>query len=96
MTPFTTWFAGKVTCVAYLTTRVLGSPGDWRMVPTSANGQPAVAAYLRGLDGAHRAFGVAVLSLTATGIARIVVFGDPGLVARFGLPPVLPAKRGDP
>jgi hypothetical protein len=29
-----------------------------------------------------------VLTVTATGIARIVVFGDPGLVTRFGSPPL--------
>ena len=46
----------------------------------------AAAAYLRGADGVHRAFGLAVLTVTATGIARIVVFGDPGLVTRFGFP----------
>jgi RNA polymerase sigma-70 factor (ECF subfamily) len=95
MTPFKTWFAGKKTCVAYLTTQVLGSPGDWRMIPTSANGQPTVVAYLRRSDGVHHAFGAAVLTLTATGIARIVVFSDPGLVARFGLPPILSTHRGD-
>jgi RNA polymerase sigma-70 factor (ECF subfamily) len=58
------------------------------MAATAANGQPAAAAYLRGPDGVHRAFGLAVLTVTGTGIARIVVFGDPGLVARFGFPPV--------
>ncbi len=42
---------------------------------------------MRGADGVHRAFGLAVLTVTATGIARIVVFGDPGLVTRFGFPP---------
>src|SRR6185437_6109097 len=42
---------------------------------------------LRGADGVHRAFGLAVLTVTATGIARIVVFGNPGLVTRFGFPP---------
>jgi RNA polymerase sigma-70 factor, ECF subfamily len=85
-----TWFAGKRTCVRYLARHALGAPGDWRMLATSANGQPAVAAYLRGDDGTHGAWGVAVLDLDAAGISRIVVFGDPGLVARFGLPPVHP------
>jgi RNA polymerase sigma-70 factor, ECF subfamily len=33
-----------------------------------------------------RAFGIAVLDVTAAGIARIAVFGDPGLVTLFGLP----------
>jgi RNA polymerase sigma-70 factor, ECF subfamily len=53
------------------------------MVPVTANGQPAAAACLRGDDGVHRAFGVAVLTTTPTGIAGIVVFGDPGLTAGF-------------
>jgi hypothetical protein len=32
-----------------------------------------------------------VLTVTARGIARIVVFPDPGLFASFGLPPEFPA-----
>ena len=82
-----TWFSGRDTCMRYVT-QFFGAPGDWRMAATTANGQPAAAAYLRGADGVHRAFGLAVLTVTATGIARIVVFGDPGLVTRFGFPPV--------
>lgn len=76
-----TWFSGKVKCLRYLA-HVLGSPGDWRMTPTRANGGPAAATYYR-----HQALGVAVLDATPTGIARVTVFpGGPGLVARFGLP----------
>lgn len=82
-----TWFSGRDTCLRYVT-QFLGAPGDWRMIATTANGQPAAVAYLRGPDGTHRAFGLAVLTATSTGIARIVVFGDPGLVTRFGFPPV--------
>ena len=82
-----TWFSGRDTCLRYVT-QFLGAPGDWRMTATTANGQPAAVAYLRGPDGTHRAFGLAVLTATGTGIARIVVFGDPGLVTRFGFPPV--------
>jgi RNA polymerase sigma-70 factor, ECF subfamily len=51
------------------------------MVPVVANGQPAAAAYLRGDDGVRRAFGVAVLTTNPIGIARVLVFGDPGLTA---------------
>jgi RNA polymerase sigma-70 factor (ECF subfamily) len=80
-----TWFAGRVTCLPYLA-GVVGVPGDWQMVAIAANGQPAAAAYRRDEDGVLRAFGIAVLDVTATGIARIVVFGDPGLVTLFGLP----------
>ena len=48
------------------------------MRPTSANGQPAAVAYFRG-----EPYGVAVLTPAADGIARVTVFGDPGLVTRF-------------
>jgi RNA polymerase sigma-70 factor (ECF subfamily) len=81
-----TWFAGNATCLPFLVAQALGGPGDWRMVPIAANGQPAAAAFLRGEDGLHHAYGIAVLDVTAAGIARIVVFGDPGLVTLFGLP----------
>ncbi|MFG2791921.1 sigma-70 family RNA polymerase sigma factor [Streptomyces sp. NPDC048419] len=81
-----TWFSGKRTCLGYLT-RVIGSPGDWRMIPASANGQPAAAAYYRAPDGSYRAFGLGVLTVTGTGISHIHVFGGgPGLLAEFGLP----------
>ncbi|RSM73357.1 RNA polymerase subunit sigma-70 [Amycolatopsis sp. WAC 01375] len=90
MTPAKTWFSGKATCVPYLTKYALFSPGDWRMVPTSANGQPAVVAYLRGEDGAHHAFAIAVLTLAVDGIARITLFGEPGMAAKFGRPQVRP------
>jgi RNA polymerase sigma-70 factor, ECF subfamily len=44
------WFSGRVTCLRYLT-HVIGSPGDWRMLPAVANRQPAAAAYHRDSDG---------------------------------------------
>jgi len=50
-------------------------------------------AYQRGVDGAHHAFGVAVLTLTSAGIARITVFGEASLAARFGLPPIQLSAR---
>jgi RNA polymerase sigma-70 factor (ECF subfamily) len=80
-----TWFAGRATCLPYLA-GVVGMPGDWRMLAIAANGQPAAAAYRRDEDGVLRAFGIALLDVTANGIARIVVFGEPGLVTMFGLP----------
>ena len=95
--PSTTWFAGRASCLPFLATPdVIGSPGDWRMVPTTANGQPAAVVYRRVRDGSHQAFGVAVLTVTTTGIARIVLFGDPALVPRFGLPPTHPVTVHGP
>jgi RNA polymerase sigma-70 factor (ECF subfamily) len=94
MTGTRTWFSGRVTCLRYLA-QVTGAPGDWLMTPTRANGQPAVAAYYRDGDGTYQALGVAVLTVTAAGIARITVFGGgAGLVARFGFPRLLdPGQR---
>jgi RNA polymerase sigma-70 factor, ECF subfamily len=92
ITPSTTWFAGGEAIACAVAS--LGSAGDWRMIPTLANGQPAAAAYRRGSDGIHRAYAIVVLTAAATGISGIVVFGDPGLFARFGLPPAQPSRRG--
>jgi RNA polymerase sigma-70 factor (ECF subfamily) len=51
------------------------------MAPTLANGQPAAVARYR-----DSAYGLGVLTVTATGIARITVFGGgPDLAASFGL-----------
>lgn len=82
-TPLTTWFAGRATCVPYLAARVLGSPGEWRLVPTRANGQPAAVGYIRGSDGAYTPYGIVLVTATAAGIAGIHSFGDPELVERF-------------
>ena len=91
-----TWFSGRATCLRYLA-HVVGSPGDWLMTPTFANGQPAVATYYRNGDGTYRALGVAVLTVTLAGITRITAFADgPDLVATFGFPqPRGPAKSCD-
>ena len=73
-----TWFSGRATCLRYLA-HVIGAPGDWRMAPVLANGQPAAVAAYRGSG-----YGLGVLTVTQEGIARITVFGGgPALAARF-------------
>jgi RNA polymerase sigma-70 factor (ECF subfamily) len=57
------------------------------LVPTAANGQPAVAEYRRTADGVMRAHSIHVITTGAAGIAGIVVFLDPALFSVFGLPP---------
>jgi RNA polymerase sigma-70 factor (ECF subfamily) len=91
MPPQPTWFSGRERIGAFLQSRVLREPGEFRMIPTSANGQPAFAAYLRDHDGVHRAHAIQVLTLTGSRVARIVSFNDAGLVTTFGLPQALPA-----
>jgi RNA polymerase sigma-70 factor (ECF subfamily) len=87
-----TWFSGRTTCLRYLG-HVIGSPGDWLMIPTIANGQPAAATYHDG-SGTYRAFGVAILTAATAGITGITVFGGgPELMAKFALPPTQPGPR---
>jgi RNA polymerase sigma-70 factor (ECF subfamily) len=69
---------------------VLGAPGDWRMIATTANGQPAAVVYHRDAAGVLRANGIVVLAATATGVSRVTAcHDDPGLVMLFGFPDVL-------
>jgi RNA polymerase sigma-70 factor, ECF subfamily len=89
--PLRTWYAGLRFCLPYMAAHVLGSPGHWRMLPASANGQPAVVAYHRGDDGGYLPYGIVVLTAASGGISRITAFGDPGLVTASGFPPVPPA-----
>jgi len=94
MPPLLTWFAGRADVTRFLAAApVFAAPGQLRLVPVMANGQPAFAAYQREPDGAYRAYAITVPTVTATGIARIVTFFDPGLFGSFGLPAAIP---GDP
>jgi RNA polymerase sigma-70 factor (TIGR02960 family) len=62
-------------------------PGEWRLVPTAANRQPATASYLRAWDEtAFRAFKLDVFDIRDGLVAQITTFGS-GLFEDFGLPP---------
>lgn len=63
----------------------LARPLDWRTVPTSANGRPALANYLRGTV-AYEALVVDVLRLADGRIAEINAFVGAHHVAALGLP----------
>ena len=63
-----------------------GRLNEIRLVPTSANRQPALAAYSRGDDGKHRPYGLMVLQVEDDRIAGILGFPDPWLFERCGLP----------
>jgi RNA polymerase sigma-70 factor (ECF subfamily) len=62
-------------------------PGDYRMVATVANGQPAVAAYLRAPgESEHRPLVIEVLRIEDGRIVEIIDFGHERLFTAFGLP----------
>ncbi|MEU5156892.1 sigma-70 family RNA polymerase sigma factor [Glycomyces sp. NPDC021274] len=90
MPPFTSWFAGAGAIVRFMDAQGFAACGGVPMIRTTANGQPALASYQRCTDGVCRPHGIHVLTLTATGIARIRTFLDPGLFPTFDLPIALP------
>ena len=96
MPPQPAWFTGREQIGRFLRSHVLRQPGEFILIPTAANGQPALAAYRRDHDGVHRAHAVQVLTLSAQTISRVVAFLDPALVTAFGLPPALPAATAGP
>jgi RNA polymerase sigma-70 factor, ECF subfamily len=79
-------WTGK-TAVARALRRDMNTPGQWRMLPTAANRQPAAAAYVRRADDtAFRPFALIVLRPQAGLLAAIDSFETPSLFATFGLP----------
>ncbi|ETK33662.1 sigma-70 family RNA polymerase sigma factor [Microbispora sp. ATCC PTA-5024] len=87
MPPYLAWFAGREAYARFIGW-VCATRGPWRMRHTRANGQPALAAYVDTGDGVLRAHSLHVFTVTGSGIARNVVFGDPSLFPVFSLPPV--------
>ncbi len=86
MPPTLTWFTGRPAVAGFITSHLLTEPGRLRLVPVMANEQPAFAVYEREPGGGYHTHAVVVLTVTGTGIARIVSFQNPGLFGSFGLP----------
>jgi RNA polymerase sigma-70 factor (ECF subfamily) len=97
MPPLLTWFTGRRAVTRFLAASPpFAAPGRLRLVPVMANGEPAFAAYQREGDGVYRAYAVTVPTVATTGIARIVTFFNPGLLASFGLPSEYGAAAAGP
>jgi RNA polymerase sigma-70 factor, ECF subfamily len=92
MPPSPSWYQGREAIRIFLATHMFAGVGQqkgYRLIPTHANGQPALAIYSRtSADGAYRAFALQVLTIDrASGhIAEVTSFLSPELFARFGLP----------
>jgi RNA polymerase sigma-70 factor (ECF subfamily) len=86
MPPWSEWFSGRDAVTEFLP-RGPFRTRRWKMVPTRANGQPALAAYWIDEDGTLHAEGIVVLDLTPAGeISQITSFRTPELLPKFGLP----------
>jgi RNA polymerase sigma-70 factor (ECF subfamily) len=69
------------------------SRGRMRVVPTRANGQPALACYVAfAPTDAARPYALCVLALEGDRITAITWFADSSSFPRFGLPQSLPAR----
>jgi RNA polymerase sigma-70 factor (ECF subfamily) len=87
MPPLAVWFTGHDAVMGFLIRRAFTKAGDVVMIPTRANGQPAVAEYRRDADGVMRAHSIHVLDAGAGRIGGITVFLEPKLFSAFGMPP---------
>jgi hypothetical protein len=85
MPPFLTWFRGRDAIGMFLDARIR-ELGQASIVPTSANGQPAVALYIGPRDGRRELHSLHVLTFAAHGISRVVAFQDTTALRHFDLP----------
>jgi RNA polymerase sigma-70 factor, ECF subfamily len=90
MPPMRNWYVGADAYRRFMA-RVFGMRGrDWRAVPTWANRQPAMVAYVRQGDADYRLHTVQVFCVEANAIVRTTVYQDAGVFALFGLEEILP------
>jgi RNA polymerase sigma-70 factor (ECF subfamily) len=86
MPPTASWFRGRDAAAAGLRAGPLDGRHRWRLLPTTANGQPATGAYLLDRAGIYQPHGVVVLTLRGERIQEINAFHVASAVERFGLP----------
>jgi RNA polymerase sigma-70 factor (ECF subfamily) len=82
MPPHSTWFRGRAPIVRFFAARVT-APGQVRIVRTRANGQPALATYLRAASGGYAPNSVHLISSASGQITTIVAFVHPAFLDPF-------------
>ncbi len=96
MPPVPLWYRGSRDYGRFME-RVFRMRGrSWAVRQLTANGQPALAAYVAQPGGGHLLHTVQVLTVAGGRVTHNVVFADPGVLETFGLPPHLPAGRSRP
>jgi RNA polymerase sigma-70 factor (ECF subfamily) len=100
MPPVPLWYLGRRDYGRFMD-RVFELRGrSWATRELTANGQPALAAYVPAADGAGdgaaggvlRRHSLQVLTVRGGRITHNVVFADPSLLDRFGLPAQIPSQ----
>ncbi|HWG63539.1 MAG TPA: sigma-70 family RNA polymerase sigma factor [Streptosporangiaceae bacterium] len=93
MPPFTGWYQSPADIRRLVENQCPAkTPGDLRLWPTEANGQPAFGMYFRDETGEYKPFQLHVLHLKESGIDHVAAFFDTSLFPFFGLPASLPAR----
>jgi RNA polymerase sigma-70 factor (TIGR02960 family) len=90
MPPMPLEYAGR-DVVTRLFASIFGAGRRFDLVPTRANGQPALGAYLRGATGVRPGTGLIVLTVTGDRIGAMARF-DTSVLPWFGLPRSLPGR----
>lgn len=87
MPPRPSWYSGREQVAAFMRGYLLTPRTRWRLVRTSANGQPATAAYLSVEQaGAFMPDSLVILTLRGREIEEIMAFLSPEIFPTFGLP----------
>jgi RNA polymerase sigma-70 factor (ECF subfamily) len=92
MPPRREWYRGRDAIRSFLLAARHPRPaGGSRVLLIAANGQPAVAHYVRAADGSRfDAHNISVLTVEGDGIIALTAFPNPELFPKFGLPTTLP------
>jgi RNA polymerase sigma-70 factor (ECF subfamily) len=87
MPPRPSWYSGREQVAAFVRGYLFKQGVRWRLVPTSANGQPAAAAYVWvEQEGAFMLEGLHVLTMSRGEIEEIMAFRSPEVFPGFDLP----------
>ncbi|MGW0192410.1 sigma-70 family RNA polymerase sigma factor [Nonomuraea sp. NPDC003201] len=89
MPPFVGWYQGPEAIMELTRTQCPAEgPGDLKLVPIAANGQPAFAVYHRE-NGVYGQFAIMVVTLAGEQIRHVGMFFEESLFETFGLPSTL-------
>ncbi|MEV6066779.1 sigma-70 family RNA polymerase sigma factor [Nocardia sp. NPDC052001] len=89
MPPMLNWFRGRAHYTEFLAQVFEWNGTDWRMLPLAANGQPAIAAYVRAPEGHYTLHTLQIFTLTGDSITRLTVYQDAEIFTLFDLPAAL-------
>ncbi len=92
MPPLPHWYAGLPAVMDFAVRVPLTGCGTWRTLSTTANGQPAIACYLRADGQEHHAWSLTVLDLAGERIGAVTSFIGADHFEALGLPTSLPGS----